>query len=74
LIGLLGDDEYNLSPKGEVNVILTKNPNQKQKVLPIEVKNKIVEAIHGLRFGTVSIIVQDGHVIQIEKLEKERVK
>ncbi|MEN6460666.1 MAG: YezD family protein [Syntrophomonas sp.] len=55
-------------------MILTKSPNQKQKVLPIEVKNKIVEAIHGLRFGTVNIIVQDGYVIQIEKLEKERVK
>jgi len=35
---------------------------------------KIIEAINSLKFGIVSIIVQDGHVIQIEKLEKERLK
>ncbi|WP_287190169.1 YezD family protein [Syntrophothermus sp.] len=33
-----------------------------------------MEAIHSLKYGIVSIIVQDGHVIQIEKLEKERLK
>jgi len=51
-----------------------KKANPKQEAFPEEVKNKIIEAIHSLKYGIVSIIVQDGHVIQIEKLEKERLK
>jgi hypothetical protein len=34
--------------------------------------NKIKEAIENVRFGSVTIIVQDGKVIQIEKHEKIR--
>lgn len=33
---------------------------------------KIKEFIEGIRFGSVSVIVQDGKVIQIEKNEKVR--
>jgi len=32
----------------------------------------IEEALRGLRFGTVTIIVQDGVVIQLERTEKRR--
>lgn len=32
------------------------------------------EMIHNTRFGSVTIIVQDGKVVQIEKLEKYRIK
>jgi hypothetical protein len=33
---------------------------------------RIREALHGLRFGTVSVIVQDGAVVQVERTEKLR--
>jgi hypothetical protein len=52
----------------------TKNCNTQQEAFSAEVQKKIIEAISSLKFGIVSIIVQDGHVIQIEKLEKERLK
>lgn len=51
-----------------------KSPDVKQEVFTAEIQRKIIEAISSLKFGIVSIIVQDGHVIQIEKLEKERLK
>ena len=34
--------------------------------------NQIHDALRGLRFGVVSIIVQDGVVVQIERTEKRR--
>jgi hypothetical protein len=34
----------------------------------------ILEALRGLRFGTVSIVVQDGCVIQIDRTEKRRLR
>lgn len=36
--------------------------------------NQIREALRGLRYGSVSIIVQDGVVVQIDRLEKRRVR
>jgi hypothetical protein len=32
----------------------------------------IQDAIHGLRFGSVLIVVQDGVVVQIDRTEKRR--
>jgi hypothetical protein len=54
--------------------MVVKSGDSKPHVFPAEVQKKIIEAIESLKYGTVSIIVQDGHVIQIEKLEKERLK
>jgi len=34
----------------------------------------IEEALRGLRFGTVTIIVQDGVVIQVDRTEKRRIR
>jgi hypothetical protein len=34
----------------------------------------IHEALRGLRFGTVTVIVQDGVVIQIDRTEKKRLR
>jgi hypothetical protein len=34
--------------------------------------SKIVQTLRGLRYGVVSIIVQDGVVVQIERTEKHR--
>lgn len=41
---------------------------------PEDVINAILEALSGMRFGQVTIIVQDGHVIQIDRVEKRRLK
>ncbi|WP_425613949.1 YezD family protein [Anatilimnocola sp. NA78] len=34
----------------------------------------IREALRGLRYGTVNIIIQDGVVVQIDRTEKRRVR
>lgn len=34
----------------------------------------IREALHGMRFGQVTIIVQDGVIIQIDRMERRRLK
>lgn len=36
--------------------------------------SQIREALRGLRYGSVSIIVQDGVVVQIDRLEKRRIR
>ena len=33
---------------------------------------KVREALHGLRYGEVTIVVQDGVVVQVERTEKVR--
>jgi hypothetical protein len=40
--------------------------------LPAAVAQSIVQALSGLRFGQVTIIVQDGRVIQIDRTERHR--
>lgn len=35
---------------------------------------QIRESLHGLRFGSVNIIVQDGVIIQIDRTEKRRLR
>lgn len=35
---------------------------------------RLVEYIRGIQFGSVSIIIQDGKIIQIEKNEKIRLR
>ena len=35
---------------------------------------RIRDALRGLRFGTVSVIVQDGVVVQVERTEKLRLR
>jgi hypothetical protein len=32
----------------------------------------ILEALRGVRYGQVTITVQDGHVVQIDRLERRR--
>lgn len=38
------------------------------------VQQHIQEALRGLRYGVVSIIVQDGVVVQVERTEKRRLR
>lgn len=35
---------------------------------------QIRESLHGLKFGSVNIIVQDGVIIQIDRTEKKRLR
>ncbi len=32
----------------------------------------ILDALRGLRFGSVTVVVQDGVIVQIERVEKKR--
>ncbi len=32
----------------------------------------ILEALRGLRFGSVTVVVQDGVIVQVERVEKRR--
>jgi hypothetical protein len=32
----------------------------------------IAEALRGLRFGSVTVVVQDGVIVQVERIEKRR--
>lgn len=48
------------------------NVTKKQEVDDLYVKVK--ELLDGLNFGTITIVVQDGKVIQLEKSEKVRLK
>ena len=41
--------------------------------LPAEVWLQIAEAVRGIRFGMVQIVIHDSHVVQIERAEKVRV-
>lgn len=34
----------------------------------------IAEALSGIRFGTVTVIIQDGRVVQIDRTERKRMK
>jgi hypothetical protein len=37
--------------------------------LPLQ---EILDALRGLRFGSITIIVQDGVIVQVERIEKKR--
>ncbi|MGZ8219382.1 YezD family protein [Methylomagnum sp.] len=39
---------------------------------PASVTKKILEALRGLRFGSVEITVHEGRIVQIERKEKSR--
>jgi len=38
-----------------------------------ELERLLRDALHAIRFGTVTLVVQDGRVIQVEKNEKIRI-
>jgi hypothetical protein len=53
------------------------NPSDKQgadNYPPPDVLDRISQAIRGLRFGSVEVVIQDGKVIQIERKEKFRLE
>lgn len=38
-----------------------------------DLEQKVLHALKGIRFGTVTLVIQDGRIIQIEKNEKIRI-
>ncbi len=48
------------------------NPDNKQMPVDREVIDRILNALSGLRYGSVHIIIQDYRIIQIDKTEKVR--
>jgi len=44
------------------------------KTNPPQAWREIADALRGLRFGQVTVIVQDGLVVQVERLEKRRLR
>lgn len=54
--------------------------SQQQSSIPLNASHsqqagqKILEALHGLRYGAVEITVHDGRIVQIERKEKVRLE
>ncbi len=57
-------DAKSQSQRSETNEVGSNDPSLQ----------RIREALRGLRYGSVNVIVQDGLVIQIDRLEKFRVR
>ena len=55
--------------KGPLNVVATPNEDT-DRAAALET---IVDALRGLQFGTVTAVVQDGVVVQVERIEKRRI-
>ena len=39
-----------------------------------ELERQVREALRTIRFGTVTLVIQDGHIVQIDRSEKIRLK
>ena len=44
-----------------------------EKYIPKKYINKVIEFIHNKRYGTISLIIQDGKVVGCDILEKDRI-
>lgn len=53
---------------------MTTSDTLNRKAQPTIVIDRIKEALSGLQFGTVTVVVQDGVVVQVERTEKFRVR
>ncbi|MDZ4821008.1 MAG: YezD family protein [Planctomycetota bacterium] len=54
--------------------ITPEDPQVRTDALSESTLRQIAEVLKGLQFGVVSIIVQDGVVVQIERTEKHRLR
>jgi hypothetical protein len=52
----------------------TGSTSGKESSLPKETLSQLERALHGLRYGTVTLSVQDGVIVQIERTEKVRLR
>lgn len=50
-----------------------KNRRAEQNAATESVVAEIASALHGLQFGHITVVVQDGVVVQIDRVEKRRI-
>ncbi len=50
----------------------TSDKNDPSEEPPDPVLEAILRELQGIRFGQVTVTVQDGHVVQIERVERRR--
>jgi hypothetical protein len=48
--------------------------NHISDIVPQEILDKLAKMIKETKFGSVTIIIQDSHIVQIDKNEKLRLK
>ncbi|ROR28213.1 hypothetical protein EDD66_105152 [Mobilisporobacter senegalensis] len=51
-----------------------KKTNSKKNVVYEKDIQKVIEFIETIQFGSITLIIQDGRIVQIEKNEKVRMK
>lgn len=49
-------------------------PSRTNSKIPDSVVDAIVEALSGVQYGQVTVTVQDGLVVQIDRMERKRLK
>jgi hypothetical protein len=57
-----------------MNVENGKNGTRELVPIPELVRSKILDAVAGIRFGAVEIIIHEGKVVQIERKERLRLE
>lgn len=50
------------------------NGTRELALIPEQVRSKIIEAVAGIRFGAVEVVIHDGRVVQIERKERVRLE
>ncbi len=51
-------------------------PSPTESLAPLSetVLKVLADALRGIRYGTVTVIIQDGRVVQIDRTERQRLK
>jgi hypothetical protein len=57
-----------------VKAVKAFTPKEAETVIAEEQFQKILAYLHEIKYGTITLIIQDGKVVQIDKLEKIRFK
>lgn len=47
-------------------------PSLTRAEVPSDMLDTILEALKGIRYGQITVIVQDGRVVQIDRMERRR--
>lgn len=61
------------SPSVAAGSLAARSSNSTNRLGEVE-WNTIRESLHGLRYGNVTIVVQDGVVVQVDRTEKRRLR
>jgi len=55
-----------------MNSIASSTASLDTEPVPANVLQEILQALNGLRYGQITVIVQDGRVMQIDRTERHR--